>query len=101
MSFPKAPLLSLARTRIPTETHRVMERMPDTEMGAPGPLVHALERMSGRYENELVESIKRKPTPLAIWMVNGILNGTRSREQRQYYMDLLRFAVDHPAATES
>ena len=79
----------------------VMERMPDTEMGAPGPLVHALERMSGRYENELVESIKRKPTPLAIWMVNRILNGTRSREQRQFYMDLLRFAVDHPAAPES
>ena len=46
-------------------------------------------------------SFTGKPTPLAIWMVNRSLNGTRSREQRQFYMDLLRFAVDHPAAPES
>jgi hypothetical protein len=78
----------------------VMERMPDVEMGTPGPLVHTLEQMSGRYEHELVESIKRKPTHLTIWMANRILNGTRDLEQRQFYMDLLRFAAEHPAATE-
>jgi len=79
----------------------VFERMPDTEMGTPGPLVHTLEQMRGRYERELVESIKRKPTDLAIGMVNRILNATRVPEQRQFYMDLLRFAAEHPAAPES
>jgi hypothetical protein len=79
----------------------VMERMPDVEMGTPGPLVHTLEQMRGRYESELVESIRRKPTPLAIWMLNRILNGTRSQEQRQFYMDLLRSTLGHPAASES
>ena len=79
----------------------VMERMPDADLGSPGPLVHTLERMRGHYESELVESIKRRPTPLALWMVNRILNGTGNPEQRQFYMDLLRFAAEHPAASGS
>ena len=78
-----------------------MERMPDADLGSPGPLVHTLERMRGHYENELIESIKRLPTPTAIWMVNRILNGTRDPEERQFYMDLLRFAAQHPASPES
>jgi hypothetical protein len=48
----------------------------------------------------LVESIKRKPTHLAVWMVNRILNGTRDQEQRQFYLDLLGFAAQHPAAAQ-
>ena len=79
----------------------VMERMPESDLGSPGPLVHTLEQMCGHYEGELVESIKRRPTPLAVWMVNRILNATRSPEQRQFYMDLLRFAAEHPKAPES
>src|SRR6266487_324022 len=79
----------------------VMERMPDADLGSPGPLVHTLERMLGHYERELVESIKRRPSPTAIWMVNRILNGTRVPEQRQFYIDLLRFAAEHPKAPES
>jgi hypothetical protein len=78
----------------------VMERMPDVEMGTPGPLVHTLEQMRGLYERELVESIKRQPAGLSIWMVNRILNATRVPEQRQFYMDLLQFAAEHPAATK-
>src|SRR5439155_10043350 len=35
------------------------------DLGSPGPLVHTLERMRGHYERELVESIKRRPTPRA------------------------------------
>src|SRR5205814_10377679 len=31
----------------------VMERMPDADLGSPGPLVHTLERMLGHYEREL------------------------------------------------
>jgi hypothetical protein len=79
----------------------VMERMPDTEMGTPGPLVHALERMRGLYEHELIESVKRQPANLSVWMVNRILNGTRDSRQRQVYLDLLRIAAEHPTAPES
>jgi hypothetical protein len=78
----------------------VMERMPDTEMGTPGPLVHTLERLRGQYEHELVESIKRQPANLSVWMVNRILNGTRDSGQRQIYLDLLRVAAEHPTAPE-
>jgi len=78
----------------------VMERMPDTHMGTPGPLVHTLEQMSGLYERELVESIKRQPADLSVWMVNRILNAERDQEQRQFYMDLLRFAAEHPKASD-
>lgn len=79
----------------------VMERMPDADLGSPGPLVHTLERMRGHYERELVESINRRPSPLAIWMVNRILNVTRVPEQRQFYMDLLRLVAEQPAGPES
>lgn len=79
----------------------VMERMPVTEMGTPGPLVHTLEQMRGRYEQELVESVKRQPANLSVWMVNRILNGTRDSEQRQTYLDLLQIAAKHSKAPET
>jgi hypothetical protein len=79
----------------------VMERMPDTEMGTPGPLVHTLEQMRGHYEHELAQSVKRQPANLSVWMVNRILNGTRDSRQRQIYLDLLRIAAEHPSAPES
>jgi hypothetical protein len=79
----------------------VMERMPESDLGSPGPLVHTLEQMRGHYESELLASLKRRPTPLAVWMVNRILNATDSTEQRKFYMDLLRFAAEHPAAPEA
>ncbi len=56
--------------------------------------------MRGHYESELVESIKRKPRHLAVWMVNRILNGTQLPKQRQFYMDLLRSVLENPAAPE-
>ncbi|MFL5331386.1 MAG: hypothetical protein ACJ8C4_21060 [Gemmataceae bacterium] len=53
---------------------RTMERMDGVELGTPGPLVHTLESWCGLYETLLAESIRRKPTPLSVWMVNRILN---------------------------
>ena len=76
----------------------VMERMPYAQMGAPGPLVHTLERMRGHYEHELAQSIKRQPANLSVWMVNRILNGTCDSRQRQIYLDLLHIAAAHPTA---
>ena len=39
----------------------VMERLPDVDLGSPGPLVHTLERLHG-YENELMRSVRRQPS---------------------------------------
>jgi len=52
------------------ELFAVMERFPDAELGTPGPLVHTLERIN--YVEELVASLRRRPTPHAVWMVNRI-----------------------------
>jgi hypothetical protein len=78
-----------------------MERLTDADLGSPGPLVHTLERMHGHYERELIESIKRKPSSLAVWMVNRILNATHVIEQRKFYVSLLQLSSEHQAATQA
>src|SRR3954471_11325843 len=75
----------------------VMERMPDADLGSPGPLVHTLERLRG-YELELANSIRRCPSLLSVWMLNRILNTHLPNELRQMYMALLHEAADHPIA---
>jgi hypothetical protein len=77
------------------------ERLPDAYLGTPGSLVHALETMRGHYEHELVESIKRRPTDSTVSMAIRIFNGSRDAEQRQFYMDLVRFAMEHPLCSEA
>ena len=81
------------------ELFALMERLPDSDLGSPGPVVHTLERMN--YAEELVASIHRRPTDLAIWMVNRILNTSLPPERRQFYLDLLASAAEHPDANES
>jgi hypothetical protein len=85
--------------RATSELFAVMERFPDAELGTPGPLVHTLERMD--YAEELVASLRRRPSPHAVWMVNRILNTALPPERRQFYLDLLASVGRHPAATES
>ncbi|EDY19725.1 hypothetical protein CfE428DRAFT_2901 [Chthoniobacter flavus Ellin428] len=81
------------------ELFAVVERFPDAELGTPGPLVHTLERLD--YTEELASSLRRRPTPHGVWMVNRILNGTLPAERRQFYLDLLASIAHHPNATES
>jgi hypothetical protein len=54
------------------ELFHVMERLPDADLGSPGPLVHTLEAVKG-YEDELIRSVRRSPSLLSVWMVNRIL----------------------------
>jgi hypothetical protein len=79
------------------EFFALIERLSDSELGTPGPLVHTMEKHSGRYENLLEESLKRKPTDLSVWMVNRILNG--EPEDPAFWMDQLSAAAEHPSAT--
>ena len=83
------------------EMFSVMERLPDADLGSPGPLVHTMERWGGSYERELVSSVRRCPSMLSVWMVNRILNTDLPEDNRRSYMSLLNEAATHPAASET
>jgi hypothetical protein len=76
---------------------RTIERLDETELGTPGPLVHTLETWRGGYEPFLLESVRRKPTSLSVWMINRILNA--QPPDAEMWLALLRSVADHPAAS--
>ncbi|MBC7878422.1 MAG: hypothetical protein H7Y59_14725 [Anaerolineales bacterium] len=71
---------------------------PRFDIGTPGPLVHALEKLPN-YSKQLIESINRYPTPLTVWMINRILNITINEEEKRFWLNLLQEAINHPQAT--
>ena len=78
---------------------RFMEEHPSVDFGAPGALVHFLERFYRKgYEEELIASVGRKPTPVTVWMVNRLLNGTKSEEERAVLLKLLEQVLINPLA---
>jgi hypothetical protein len=69
---------------------RFIEEHPSEDLGAPGPLVHFVEEFHRRgYEEQLLESVARRPTELNVWMLNRLVNGSEGAE-KQRYLDLLR-----------
>jgi hypothetical protein len=74
---------------------RFMERHPDADFGAPGPIVHVLEELGG-YEDALAESIRRKPIAHTLWMVNRILNAELPSSERERWLGELRRVVGDP-----
>jgi hypothetical protein len=81
---------------------RFMEEHPDLDFGAPGPLVHFLERFYRRgYEVELLASLARHPTSHTLWMLNRIINGTADPDQRAQLLDVLRSSAEHPSANKT
>jgi hypothetical protein len=83
------------------ELFAVIERLPESDLGTPGPLVHTLEAMRDRgYESELVNSVQRLPTRVSVSMVNAILNSPLSADRRTFYMNILRDVVHNPEAAE-
>jgi hypothetical protein len=76
---------------------RTMERLDGVDLGTPGSLVHTLEAWPGGYEQMLAKSIRWKPTPLSVWMVNRILNA--SLPDAESWMALLRGVADNSAAS--
>ncbi|WP_372365755.1 hypothetical protein [Candidatus Uabimicrobium sp. HlEnr_7] len=75
------------------------EKYPDADLGSPGPLVHFLESIEF-YQEELQNSLKRKPTAHTCWMVNRILNSNLEKKQREKWLNFLRLSVQHPEITE-
>lgn len=77
----------------------LLERYPDTELGSPGPLVHALETIPG-YEILLEQSLARQSTALTVWMVNRILNSAKDETRFRQRLPRLHAALEHPLAPE-
>jgi hypothetical protein len=91
--------LSAPESAIP-EMFRLMERLPDADLGSPGPLVHTLEAIPG-YEAYLIESVRRQPSLLSVWMVNRILNSASSGNRRHFWMALLEDSIERTDVPES
>ena len=77
----------------------VMERLDTSDLGNPGPIVHTLEEWRGGYESFLVESLRRHPTSLTVWMVNRILNAKPHNADE--WLKLLQSVLSHPAASDA
>jgi hypothetical protein len=67
---------------------RFMENHPDVDYGAPGPLVHFTE-MLPRYEEKLIESVERQPTPDTVGMLNRAINGKRDPQERRGLLSVM------------
>jgi len=76
-----------------------MESHPSLDYGMPGPLVHFLETFYGHgYERRLLDSVRRRPTVHTLWMLNRVINGTASREERQEFIAAMMEASTNPIA---
>jgi hypothetical protein len=70
----------------------VVERLRDTDLGSPGPIVHTIEAIGG-YHDLLAESVARQPTPLSLWMINRILNSETDHAKRHRWISALETAA--------
>jgi hypothetical protein len=77
---------------------KTIEKFPSTDFGSPGPFVHTLESFAGHYESYLFDSLKRRPTPLTIWMLNRIINAEQNIIIKQNLIDRLHSFIHHPLA---
>ena len=71
---------------------------PRYDIGTPGSFVHTLEKLPN-YSKQLIESIKRYPTPLTVLMINRILNTITAEEEKQFWLNLLQETINHSLAT--
>ncbi len=76
-----------------------IEKHPSIDFGLPGALTHFVERFYGNgYERELLESISRNPTQQTIWMLNRVINGTKTPAEKQQLVAAMADAKLHPKA---
>ena len=78
----------------------LVERHPQADFGAPGPLVRALECQPG-YPDQLAASLERQPTELGAWMANRLLNSKLPRDDRAAWLRRLTVVTSHPKAPAS
>ena len=86
--------------RVAAALLELLERHPQADFGAPGPLVQALEAQPG-YAELLAASLQRQPTELTAWMANRLLNSKLSRDERAAWLKRLTGVASHPNAAAS
>ena len=87
-----------ARTALPA-LFDLLERHPQSDLGAPGPIVHEIEAIGG-HVSELLASIRRFPVDLTVWMVNRLLNSDLEPPIREELLDALRDVATNKAVIE-
>lgn len=75
----------------------LLERHPQADFGAPGPLVNALESQPA-WTRLLADSLERQPTELTAWMANRLLNSKLGRDERAAWLKRLTAVTSHPLA---
>ena len=68
-----------------------IENNPVSDIGSPGPLVHLLEESYPDYVPNLISSLQHCPSLTTLWMLNRIINSSRTTEEdRNNYIELLK-----------
>ncbi len=81
---------------------RFIEEHPCLDYGAPGALVHFLERFpAAGYEGKLVESVGRSPTYVTLGMLNRLINVANDPSRRAALLAVLASVPRNPAASEN
>lgn len=65
---------------------KFFEANPLADTGAPGILVHLVERFYPSYKKRLLASLRQRPSCTGVDMVNRILNSTLPEAERAEYM---------------
>lgn len=77
---------------------QLMERHPMDDFGAPGAIVHFVERFYKKgYEELLVESVKRRPTMHTVWMLNRVMNGSNDKDS---YIAIMKEIINSSSVEE-
>ncbi|WP_413511689.1 hypothetical protein [Myroides odoratus] len=65
----------------------LMEKYPLVEFGSPGALTHFMEKFyqenSRFYEELLLQSILKQPTVHTVWLLNRVINGTKTENDKE------------------
>ena len=59
------------------------------DLGSPGPLVHFLEAHDPKHRPMLIDSLKRNPVQLTVWMLNRIINAESNPLEKAAYLELM------------
>lgn len=78
---------------------RFMESNQEADYGAPGPLVHFMERFFRQgFEAKLIESLRRQPTSETVGMLNSWINAASADEERRFCLDEMKRVTFHDKA---
>ncbi len=76
----------------------LMEKYPLVEFGCPGPLTHFLEKFYLEnnliYEKLLMQSVLKQPTVHTVWLLNRVINGTKTENKQELIQVLKSVSVN-------